>query len=127
MGAFATVGIQDMEKGSVTAVGRDGALLAAPGLSAAGNQVRTVTTTWDELLPKNEDRRQVQIQNQDAANAVLIRLDDGAGTGAPYRIDPGVTYSFPPGVTYRGAVQAATAADTAIVAVIEFNEPSEDE
>ena len=125
--------INDPVEGYAAAVDASGSLqvkvssVDAP-VETSPEQVAVVTTTLTsaattsaQLVGPNPDRRQIDIQNLDAANAVHIRLSDAsAATTGCLRIAPGERYSFPPGVCYTGHINAISAAGTPAVVVQEF-------
>lgn len=60
------------------------------GGSSYSQDVATVTTASAELLPQNNDRRTLIIQNNSASGSVYVRLDGAAATAANgLKIAPG--------------------------------------
>ena len=94
-------------------------------LPAQGSVSKTevnVATTGTQIVGPNTSRRQIQIQNLDAANPVHIRLDASGAAVTDLRIDPGQTYSFPPGVSYTGEIRGKAVGAAVQVIAVEFEE-----
>lgn len=132
MGAFEITGIQDRVEGSMLRVGWDGAARTAPGLGATGEsgvQGVLLGAEWTEVVPANEYRRAIQLQNQHASVGAFIRLSDDTEGTLGWRIDAGGTYSFPPGVSWVGVILGRADSETVEVnlAILEFSEPREEE
>lgn len=94
-------------------------------LPAQGSVSKTevsVATTGTQIVGANTSRRQIQIQNLDAANPVHIRLDSSPAAVTDLRIDPGQTYSFPPGVGYTGDITGKAVGAAVQVIAVEFKD-----
>jgi uncharacterized membrane protein len=92
-------------------------------MSSVRNLDVTVTTAGTQIVdvvPADEQRRQIQIQNLSATIPVHINLGAGTPTTSHYRIDPGATYSFANGVSYNGEIVGLSVGGSAVLAVIEF-------
>ena len=75
----------------------------------------TVGTTSGDLVSATADRRQFDIQNTDATNAIHILLGAGTATLAHRIIRPGESYAGPPGVAYTGVIVAIAEASATVV------------
>jgi hypothetical protein len=110
----------------VTVDGMPSAPVEGAPVAVAGGSVTTtrptVGTASSQIVASNGSRRQIDIQNLDATNAIFILLaDSGSAATTHFRIGPRERFSFPSGVTYTGAIRAISE-NAAVAAVVhEYN------
>lgn len=106
----------------VQVAGVDSVVDALPAAATVTTTTATVGTTSGQLVATNATRRQIDIQNLDAANPIHIVLGSSTATTDHFRIGPRERYSFPAGVAYTGVITAIADVASAKAVVHEFNE-----